>query len=147
MRAAASRGSIFQNNETAGLPKAVALAGLLALTACQSEPMGGPLSLEVDASSPVAALQRVNAAGARCWIRSGDRRFHGLHMIPELDTAVGRPRLLIMRTDKRQGLPLLVIEASGPPTRIVTYGPLAASATGARVNADIMRWSGGRDGC
>ncbi|WP_048647902.1 hypothetical protein [Nitratireductor soli] len=124
-----------------------AVAALLALAACQSEPMGGPMALEVSASNPVSALQRINNTGAKCWIRSGDRHFRGLHMIPELDTTAGRPRLLIMRTDKRQGLPLLVIEASGAPTKIVTYGPLTSSATGARVNSDIMRWSSGPDGC
>ncbi|EKF19692.1 hypothetical protein [Nitratireductor pacificus] len=129
------------------LLKSGVAAAVLLLAACQSEPMGGPLALEVSASNPVSALQRVNNAGAKCWIRSGDRRFRGLYMIPELDTAVGKPRLLILRSDKKQGLPLLVIEASGPPTKIVTYGPLASGATGARVNADIMRWSSGPDGC
>lgn len=127
--------------------KGVVIAASIALASCQSEPMGGPMSLEIGASSPVHALQRINNTGAKCWIRSGDRHFRGLHMIPELDTTVGRPRLLIMRTDKRQGLPLLVIEASGAPTKIVTYGPLTSSATGARVNKDIMRWSSGPDGC
>ncbi|WP_404933193.1 hypothetical protein [Nitratireductor sp. L15S-10] len=109
--------------------------------------MGGALNLEVDASTPVAALQKINSNGAKCWMRSGDRRFRNLHMIPELDTRVGRPRLLIMRSKNQQGLPLLVIEASGSPTTISTYGPLASTQTGARINADIMRWSGGTTGC
>ena len=129
------------------LTKGGIIAALIVLAGCQSEPMGGPMTLEVGASNPVNALQRINNTGAKCWIRSGDRHFRGLHMIPELDTTAGRPRLLIMRTNKQQGLPLLVIEASGAPTKIVTYGPLASSATGARVNSDIMRWSSGPDGC
>ncbi|WP_367714918.1 hypothetical protein AB2N04_13290 [Nitratireductor sp. GISD-1A_MAKvit] len=123
------------------------IAPVLALAACQTEPMGGPLSLQVGAPSPVAALQNINSNGAKCWMRSGDRRFRDLHMIPELDTRVGRPRLLIMRSKKQQGLPLLVIEASGPPTRVYTYGPLASTRAGAQINADIMRWSSGASGC
>ncbi|WP_292895177.1 hypothetical protein [Nitratireductor sp.] len=126
---------------------AALMTALLLLSACQTEPMGGALNLEVDASTPVAALQKINSNGAKCWMRSGDRRFRNLHMIPELDTRVGRPRLLIMRSKNQQGLPLLVIEASGSPTTISTYGPLASTQTGARINADIMRWSGGTTGC
>ncbi|MAS12700.1 MAG: hypothetical protein CMH69_05300 [Nitratireductor sp.] len=126
---------------------AVSITALLLLSACQTEPVGGDLNLEVDASTPVAALQKINSIGAKCWMRSGDRRFRDLHMIPELDTRVGRPRLLIMRSKNQQGLPLLVIEATGTPTTISTYGPLASSQTGARINADIMRWSGGASDC
>ncbi|EIM72950.1 hypothetical protein A33O_17404 [Nitratireductor aquibiodomus RA22] len=126
---------------------AALISGLLLLSACQTEPMGGTLNLQVEAPSPVAALQKINSNGAKCWMRSGDRRFRDLHMIPELDTRVGRPRLLIMRSKKQQGLPLLVIEASGSPTTISTYGPLASTRTGAQINADIMRWSGGEASC
>lgn len=126
---------------------AALISGLLLLSACQTEPMGGTLNLQVEAPSPVAALQKINSNGVKCWMRSGDRRFRDLHMIPELDTRVGRPRLLIMRSKKQQGLPLLVIEASGSPTTISTYGPLASTRTGAQINADIMRWSGGEANC
>lgn len=124
-----------------------AFAGALALSACVSEPMGGPLKLETGAESPVSALQTINGAAAKCWFASGERSFRDLRMVPELDTTTGTPRLLIVRAGKAQGLPVLVIEASGAPVTLETYGPLAATATGGRVNRDIMRWSSGPARC
>ncbi|MDS1135106.1 hypothetical protein [Nitratireductor indicus] len=123
------------------------MTALFALSACQGGPGGTPLSLGVNSGTPVSVLQHINNAGAKCWMRSGDRQFRGLHLIPELDTTAGRPRLLIMKSSDRQGLPQLVIEASGTPPRITTYGPLVTGATGARVNADVTRWAGGPDKC
>ncbi|WP_163271348.1 hypothetical protein [Chelativorans alearense] len=124
---------------------ALLLAALLA--GCQSEPMGGPLALQIEAHEPVAALQRINEAGARCWVRSSDAAFRDLHLVPELDTSAGRPRLLLLRKGKAEGLPVLVIEAAGSPVTVTTYGPLASTRTGGRVNADIMRWSSGTPDC
>lgn len=129
------------------LPAAAAAATALLLSACQSEPMGGPLVLEEGASAPVAALQQINEAGARCWMRSGDRAFADYRLVPELDTRVGTPRLLIVERARSEGLPQLVIEAAGDPVRIVTYGPLTAQRLGGRINGDIMRWSAGSRAC
>ncbi|MDV6226593.1 hypothetical protein R2G56_09895 [Nitratireductor aquimarinus] len=146
MGRAGHAGSYFQL--CSRLAAGAALAALtFSLAACQTEPAGGPLTLEVEESSAVKALQTINSAGLKCWIRSGDRRFRDLRMVPELDTRVGRPRLLIVRSNKQQGLPLLVIEASGSPATISTYGPLASTRTGARINTDIMRWSSGDSSC
>ncbi|WP_265519553.1 hypothetical protein [Nitratireductor luteus] len=121
---------------------------LLALSAagCTPEPMGGPLALTVEAETPTIALQHINEKGARCWMRTRDRAFRDLRLVPELDTA-GSPRLLLVHAKRAQGLPVLVIEASGSPVKIETYGPLATTSTGGRVNADIMRWSGGSADC
>lgn len=109
--------------------------------------MGGPLKLQIEAREPVAALQRINEEGQRCWMRAGDPAFKALRLVPELDTHSGRPRLLLLKKDQAEGLPGLVIEAAGSPVTVTTYGPLAQTRTGARVNADIMRWSGGVAGC
>ncbi|WP_338531412.1 hypothetical protein [Nitratireductor thuwali] len=127
-------------------PAAGALALAILATGCTPEPMGGPLALTVQADSPTVALQHINEAGARCWMRARDRAFDGLRLVPELDTA-GSPRLLLVHSKRAQGLPVLVIEASGSPVKIETYGPLATTSTGGRVNADIMRWSGGSADC
>lgn len=116
----------------------------LLVTACQSGPGG---RLQARADDPVSALQRVNEAAAACWLASGDQAFHNLRLIPELDTTAGHPRLLLLERGKTQGLPSLVIEASGSPTTIETYGPLAGTRTGNRVNADIERWSSGTLTC
>lgn len=109
--------------------------------------MGGPLSLQIEARDPVVALQSINEAGVKCWVRSSDRAFGNLHLVPELDTSAGRPRLLMLQKGKAEGLPVLVIEAAGSPVTIATYGPLASTRTGGRVNADIMRWSSGQITC
>ncbi|MCT7375187.1 hypothetical protein [Chelativorans salis] len=130
----------------AGLVAGASLLAVL-LAGCQREPMGGPLALQIEANEPVAALQRINEAGAKCWVRSSDADFRDLHLVPELDTSVGRPRLLLLKKGKAEGLPVLVIEAAGSPVTLTTYGPLASTRTGGRVNADIMRWSSGRTTC
>lgn len=117
------------------------------LPGCKSEPVGGPLALTVEANDPVKALQHINENGQRCWIKSGGRDFSELRLMPELDTRVGRPRLLVLSRKSMQGLPQLVIEAAGNPVKIETYGPLASTGAGAQINADIMRWSAGAKDC
>jgi hypothetical protein len=127
---------------------AASAAMMLALAACQSfEAPGGSLTAEVDAPGPVQALQRVNERGLTCWIRSGDRAFRGYALVPELDTRSGDPRILVVRRGNAQGLPQLVISASGDPVRIVTFGPLTGDRLSARINADVLAWSAGRQGC
>lgn len=127
--------------------RAAGLGLALALSACQTEPMGGPLKLEVEARSPTAALQTISEHGRKCWIAADGQRLRGLSMVPELDTTAGTPRILIVRSGKSEGLPALVIEAAGDPVTVETYGPLAASAAGARINRDIMRWSAEQSAC
>ncbi|WP_336056253.1 hypothetical protein [Nitratireductor sp. CH_MIT9313-5] len=128
---------------------AVALLAITAalLPGCNSEPVGGPLALTVEANDPVKTLQLINENGQRCWIKSGGRDFAELRLMPELDTRVGRPRLLVLSRKSMQGLPQLVIEAAGSPVKIETYGPLASTGAGAQINADIMRWSAGAKDC
>lgn len=128
-----------------------ALAGLLSVVAagCQSpgaERIGGTVNLEVEGDA-VAVLQNVNTSAQACWIKSGDRAFRELRVIPELDTKVGKPRILVVRKASAQGLPQLVIEASGKPAKLVTYGPLAGRSISARMNDDIIRWAGGNPVC
>ncbi|WP_173931627.1 hypothetical protein [Chelativorans sp. Marseille-P2723] len=76
-------------------------------------------------------------------MRSTDRDFRNLTLIPELDTTAGRPRILVFDKGKAGGLPLMVIEASGTPAGVETYGPLAGTPAGQRMTADIGRWSRG----
>ncbi|GAB4349279.1 MAG: hypothetical protein Kow0026_04580 [Oricola sp.] len=129
---------------------AIAGAGFLAgmmLSACTGERAGGPLVAEADASNAASLLALVNEKAQKCWIRSGDRAFRGLSVIPELDTRVGSPRLLVVERGKATGLPGMVIQADGNPVRITTYGPLTAAPVSARINDDVLAWSAGRDGC
>lgn len=126
----------------------VLLAGLaMTLAACQSEPVGGPLSIEVAAASPTSILQVVNEAGQRCWIRSNERAFRKYRLIPELDTIAGTPRILLVEKSDVTGRPKLVIESAGSPITVSTYGPAVRTRLGTRVNADIIRWSTGDTRC
>ncbi len=128
--------------------KKPAWLALLALAAgCQSEPVGGPLSIEVAAPSPISILQHINDTGQKCWIRPGKRPFRQYRMIPELDTITGTPRILLVDRKTIGGRPKLVIEATDGPVTVNTYGPLVRTKLGARINSDIIRWSTGDKSC
>jgi hypothetical protein len=118
----------------------LALAALLALTACQTKP-NRPLAPAPSAGA-VATLQRVNASAYQCWAK--DKAFKAYGIIPELDTT-GTPRILVISKGKPQALPKLVITASG--RSVQTFGPLAASPLAPRINADVARWAAGGTGC
>ena len=119
-----------------------ALSSILAACSTTGERIGGPLQFEA-AGTAISNLQRINRAAARCWI--GTSAFRGLGMVPELDTRVGKPRILILA--RGNTLPKWVIEASGSPAKIITYGPLTNTPLSARMNDDVLRWSGGNASC
>ena len=106
--------------------------------------MGGPLTIEVAAPTPRAALQRIAEGAAKCW-RGGE--IGRYTVIPELDTGAGTPRLLVVERGQGRGLPQLVIEGRGGPTTLRSYGPLASSALSNRINSDVIRWSTGALSC
>jgi hypothetical protein len=124
-----------------------ALAASALLAGCMGERIGGSLIVEVEAANATAVLANVNENAQRCWIRSGDRAFRHLAVVPELDTRIGSPRLLVLERGKSAGLPKLVIEASGNPVKITTYGPLTGTSVSARINSDVIAWSAGRNDC
>ena len=123
---------------------ALTICGLVATGCVSDERLGGPLAIEVAAPTPQAALQAIASGASRCW---GSGAMDGYAAIPELDTEVGTPRILIVEKGGGGGLPSMVVEARPEPTRIRTYGPLTATALSDRINADIIRWSTGRGGC
>ena len=106
--------------------------------------MGGPLTIEVAAPTPRAALQRIAAGADKCWRRGEIARYT---VIPELDTGAGTQRLLVVEKGEGRGLPQLVIEGTGDPTKLRSFGPLAASELSNRINADVIRWSTGGLSC
>lgn len=127
----------------------VSLTALIALSGCTAggEPVAGPLNAEFEGNSAVSVLQNINKRALTCWIKSGDKVFEGFALVPELDTRSGRPRILIVRSGQAQGLPQMVIEASGKPVKINTYGPLTQQGISGRINSDIIAWNTGRTGC
>ena len=123
----------------------LALTGILGLLAgCQNTDGLAPVTAR-DNSAAIAVLQRVNAGAQDCWRK--DPEFRAYRFIPELDTRMGKPRILVVEAKAAQGLPKLVIEAEGRPPRISQYGPLAQTPLYPRIEADVSRWSGGGSGC
>ncbi|WP_306118003.1 MULTISPECIES: hypothetical protein [unclassified Roseitalea] len=144
MRDSAPEKSVFAPH----LGAFVAALSLAGLAGCQTfEPPGGPLEAQVDADTALVALQRINERALECWVRSGDRRFAPYALVPELDTAAGAPRILVVARGEPQALPELVITATGDPVRLTTFGPLAGRGLSGRINRDILAWSAGRQGC
>ena len=123
----------------------LALTVATVLAGCAtSEPVGGPLTVEVAAPTPRAALTRIAASAAQCWTRGAVASYA---VIPELDTTAGNPRILLIEKGKPGSLPALVIEGTAGPTRLRSFGPLAGTALSGRINADVIRWSTGGTGC
>lgn len=121
---------------------------LATMTGCQTaEPAGGPLIADVQGENAVSTLQRINDRALNCWIKSGDTAFEDYALVPELDSRANDPRILIVSRGKAQGLPQMVITASGEPVRLSTFGPLTNQSISNRINADISAWSEGATGC
>jgi len=93
-------------------------------------------------------MERVAVAAQRCWFRAGDPRFSDLIMSPELTSHSGKPRILAVPRGNIGGLPKLVVEASGSPARINTFGPLIDGGPESdRISSDITRWASGATTC
>jgi len=131
---------------TAGWPVTSigALCALSVLTACQTE---NEIAAPRNNDAAIALLQKVNSGAQACWVKSKDKAFRAYKVIPELDTRVGKPRILIVDAKAAQGLPKFVIEADGTPAKLSTYGPLASQPVAARINTDIARWRTGNQDC
>ena len=123
------------------------LACLLSASFLLAPPSPDAAPGKPDRSTPVRFLQGLNALMQACWIQSRDRAFRDLRVIPELDTRTGKPRILIVKAKAAQGLPELVIEATGRPARLNSYGPLAKTALIVRMESDVVRWIEGDTGC
>lgn len=126
------------------LQRALPFLLVLALAACQ-QTAGLPALQIRDNSAAIAVLQKVNSSAQNCWTK--EKEFKAYRVIPELDTRTGKPRILLVEAKAAQGLPKLVIEADGRPAKIASYGPLAQSPLGPRINADVARWAGGGTSC
>ncbi|MBX9455738.1 MAG: hypothetical protein KL863_06745 [Rhizobium sp.] len=104
---------------------------------------------------PVAALEigalpimeRVALGANRCWFKSKDAAFAPYRLAPELKSFTGTPRILVVKRNAPESLPLLVVQAQGNPAKLSAFGPLMQDATiSVRVNKDVSHWArGGRD--
>ena len=122
-------------------------SALLALGACQSGTKPAASNAVSGKSASLQAMEQVAIAAHRCWFASKDPAFRPYRMANELNAFGGTPRFLLVPAQNYGGLPLLVAQARGNSSRIEHFGPLAAEPLGARINADLARWSSGNGDC
>ena len=130
--------------------RAVAGAGLLAalatVAACQSQP-SRPAPGGAGKSAALRNMEQVAIAAHRCWFAGNDPAFRAYSFANELNSFSGRPRFLLVPKGNFGGRPLLVVQAEGPAGRVSAFGPMMGEPAGARVSADIARWSRGETAC
>lgn len=122
-----------------------AVAALLA--ACQASVPKSPGAGSGGKSAALRNMEQVATAAHRCWFASKDKAFASYSFANELNSFSGRPRFLLVPKGNFGGRPLLVVQASGPAGTVDVFGPLMAEALGARIGADVARWSAGGRGC
>ncbi|HHZ08203.1 MAG TPA: hypothetical protein GX405_05420 [Rhizobiales bacterium] len=124
----------------------VALATVAALAACQSYD-AGPGSGAGGKSAALRTMEQVAIAAHKCWFAAKDPAFRDYSFANELNSFSGKPRFLLVPKRNFSGRPLLVVQAEGPAGRVSAFGPLMDGPLGARIAADIGRWSTGDGDC
>jgi len=124
---------------------ALALAAAAALAACQSDDMKpGPGGGK---SAALRSMEQVAIAAHKCWFAAKDPAFRDMSFANELNSFSGKPRFLLVPKRNFAGKPLLVVQAEGPAGKVSAFGPLMDGPLGARISADIGRWSAGDGNC
>jgi len=124
-----------------------ALSSLLLLGACQSGSKPSNPVGDSGKSASLRAMEQVAIAAHKCWFARKDAAFRPYRMANELNAFGGTPRFLLVPAKNYGGLPLLVVQARGNSSRIEHFGPLTSEPLGARINADLHRWSSGNSDC
>lgn len=116
-------------------------AALLAACSAKEKPTA---ALEIGA---LPVMERVALGANRCWFKSKDPAFKAYRLAPELKSFTGTPRILVVKRNAPESLPLLVVQAQGQPAKLSAFGPLLKDAAiQARVNKDVSHWAkGGKD--
>jgi hypothetical protein len=121
---------------------AIPAAALLA--ACSGTKEKPVSALEIGA---LPVMERVALGAARCWFKAKDPAFAAYRLAPELKSFTGTPRILVVKRNAPESLPLLVVQAQGSPAKMAAFGPLMQDAVMSdRVTKDVNRWArGGKD--
>jgi hypothetical protein len=116
-------------------------AALLAACSSKEKPVA---ALEIGA---LPVMERVALGANRCWFKSKDPAFAAYKLAPELKSFTGTPRILIVKRNSPESLPLLVVQAQGSPAKLAAFGPLMQDTTvNSRVTKDVNHWArGGKD--
>jgi hypothetical protein len=114
------------------------------LAACSSSKEKPVAALEIGA---LPVMERVALGANRCWFKSKDPAFAAYRLAPELKSFTGTPRILIVKRNAPESLPLLVIQAQGSPAKLAAFGPLMQDKSiSTRVTRDVNGWArGGKD--
>lgn len=124
---------------------AAALSAATALAACQSEDKPAPGA--GGKSAALRTMEQVAIAAHKCWFAAKDPAFRDYSFANELNSFSGRPRFLLVPKRNFSGRPLLVVQAEGPAGKVSAFGPLMDGPLGARISADVGRWSAGDGDC
>ena len=122
------------------------VALLAALAGCQAERERPPISTRGKSAS-LRTMEQVGTAAYKCWFSSKDPAFRQYAFANELNSMSGQPRFLLVPRRNFGGRPLLVVQARGASSRVEAFGPLLDEPLGARVRADVTRWSRGETDC
>ena len=124
-----------------------ALTLATALAACAT---GAPDYLEYAANQDRQTVaNRIAERIGVCWFAGNSKGFGEFAYAPELNSAVGRPRILIVEKKDPTGLPKLVVEISENKhtTVVKLFGPLLATSSGRDIQRDVERWADGGAEC
>lgn len=121
------------------------LSAAAVLSACQSADKPAPGA--GGKSAALRTMEQVAIAAHKCWFSSKDPAFRDYSFANELNSFSGQPRFLLVPKRNFGGRPLLVVQAEGPAGRVSAFGPLLDGPNGARISADITRWSAGDGAC
>jgi hypothetical protein len=117
-------------------------AALLAACSSKEKPVA---ALEIGA---LPVMERVALGANRCWFKSKDPAFTAYKLAPELKSFTGTPRILLVKRNAPESLPLLVVQAQGSPAKLDAFGPLMQdAAVNARVTKDVNHWARGGKNC
>lgn len=128
------------------LAGAACLVALALLAGCQSGTTP-PAEVSQGKSAALRNMEQVAIAAHRCWFASRDPAFSDYSFANELNSFTGRPRFLLVPRGNFGGRPLLVVQAEGAAGNVTAFGPLMDQPAGARISADIRRWSSGDGNC
>ncbi len=124
--------------------RAALLAATIALSGCQLTGGGGGGGSAATSDEAYDLSTRLAGAIGRCWFADGETAFAGYIYSPERNA--GQSRILIVKKSDPTGLPALVVDATSGSSADV-YGPMASSVNGARIRADVDRWTRGGTSC
>lgn len=119
----------------------------LGLCACMSAPLPEGSFEARGTLGPTA--ERMAEQIRECWFLSQDEAFAELRQETEISSLSDQPRILLVRSDERGGLPQLVVTVRRIDGRTIVsaFGPLTNTAVKSRINSDIGRWARGARSC